>query len=731
MALRHMNVFLKKNTQSAIILILAIVTLVVYWPVRNFPFINYDDDEYVYENPHVQSGLTIKNILWAFQTSSAANWHPVTWLSLMLDTELFGHDPGGYHLSNLYFHIFNTLLLFLVLLKMTNAPWRSAFVSCLFALHPLHVESVAWVSERKDLLSTFFMLLSLWTYNHYVTTRRPLAYFRTLVYFALGLMAKPMIVTFPLVLLLLDYWPINRLAPRGTNETLRSLMRRLVVEKIPFAILSAAVCVVTLFVQKAAGSMTAYPLGLRLSNAILSYIRYMVYAVWPVHLAFFYPLTSTVDLTMVAISGLALAGLSYAAIRTVRTAPWFFVGWSLYIVTLLPVIGIVRVGSHSMADRYTYVPLVGLFVIAAWGVSQFVKSNVVHRVFTGVGAAALLAVVSLLARQQVGYWQDSSALFRHALAVTKGNFVAHNNLSKMFYEQNMPDSSLFHLDEALKIFPGYPKALYNTGFILKQQGKPSEALPYLQKAVLSDSSYARALECLGETYEILGLDSPAVSCYRKAISCQAGFFAPWYRLAIALCSRGTLDSAIFCLDSALLRQPSSWETHYYLGVTYLRKHNADSSFFHMAQATRLNPVSWELSVCIGEELFRSGRVSSAIRLYSRAIRLAPDSIQPRLDRAIAFTIENKLDSAVIDYQKALRLKPDCANAHFYLGQVFNRMGSRDSATIHLREADRINPQNSEYGKKIRTLLPTLHRAESSTTARGGGLFDAAGSRENK
>jgi protein O-mannosyl-transferase len=711
MALRHMNVFLKKNTQSAIILVLAIVTLVVYWPVRNFPFIYYDDDEYVYNNPRVQSGLTIKNILWAFQTSSAANWHPVTWLSLMLDTELFGHDPGGYHLFNLYFHIINTLLLFLILLKMTKAPWRSAFVSCLFALHPLHVESVAWISERKDLLSTFFMLLSLWTYIHYVTTRKPLAYFRTLVYFALGLMAKPMIVTFPLVLLLLDYWPLNRLAFGGTKETPRSLLRRLMVEKLPFAVLSTAVCVVTLFAQKAAGSLTAYPLGLRLSNAILSYIRYIAQAVWPVHLAFFYPFSSTVDLTRVAISGLVLAGLSYAAIRAMRNAPWFFVGWFLYIVTLLPVIGIVRVGSQSMADRYTYVPLIGLFVIAAWGISRFVKSNALHKTFTGVGTAAILAVVSLLARQQVGYWQDSAGLFRHALAVTKGNYVAHNNLGKMFYEQNMFDSSLFHLAEALKIYPGYPKALYNTGFMLKHQGKPSDALPYLQKAVLSDSSYAQALECLGETYEMLGLDSPAVSCYRKAISCQAGFFAPWYRLSVAFSSRGTLDSAIFCLDSALLRQPLSWETHYYLGVMYLRKHNADSSFFHMAQATRLNPLSWKLSVGIGEELFKSGRVSSAIRLYSRAIRLAPDSIQPRLDRAIAFTIENKLDSAVTDYQNALRLTPDRADAHFYLGQVFNRMGRRDSAIIHLREADRINPQNSENGKKNGTIIPALHGAE--------------------
>ncbi len=698
------------TVRAVIAACLALGTLWVYWPVKDFPFVNYDDDEYVYDNPHVLSGLTLNNVRWAFCTTSAANWHPVTWLSLMLDRDLFGPTAGGYHFTNVCLHIFNALLLFGVLLNMTGALWRSALVSFLFALHPLHVESVAWVSERKDLLCTFFMLLSLWAYCRYAKTKNGTLYVRTLIYFTLGLMAKPMIITLPLVLLLLDYWPLNRLALYGKNEGLRTSVRRMIVEKIPFVLLSVASCVVTLVAQKASGAVASSPLDFRLSNAVLSYAQYVVHAVWPVHLAFFYPLPKTISIPMVAISSLALVGISYAAIRTMRSASWFFVGWFLYLVTLLPVIGIVRVGSQSMADRYTYVPLTGLLVIAAWGVSHFVKSNVLRRKFAGAGATAALVAVALLARKQVGCWQDSAALFRHALSVTNGNYVAHNNLGKVLYMQNMPDSALFHFSEALKIFPGYPAALYNTGFIVMQQGKPRDALPYLQKAVLSDSNYAHAYECLGETYETLGLESLAIAGYLRAISCRPDLFAPWYRLSIALLNHGSLDSAIICLDSALLRQPSNWEAHYYLGAAYLRKSNADRALLQFAQATKLNPLSWRLSLAIGEELFKGNRVSSALRLYSRAVRLAPDSIQPRIDRGVAFAINNQLDSAIADFYRVLTKDPGLAQAHFYLSQGYARFGMPDSALFHARRAKEIDQASPR-------LLDTLRSSPLSQSQR--------------
>jgi tetratricopeptide (TPR) repeat protein len=714
----HLPLLPQSAVRAIVLASLALCTLWVYWPARNFSFVNYDDDEYVYDNPRVLSGLTLSNVCWALCTTSAANWHPVTWLSLMLDRDLYGQAAGGYHFTNVCLHIFNALLLFWVLLNMTGALWRSAFVAFLFALHPLHVESVAWISERKDLLCTFFMLLSLWTYWRYARTHGAALYVRTLIYFALGLMAKPMIVTVPLILLLLDYWPLNRLVPYRTNQAARSQGWRLIVEKIPFAVLSAAACVVTLLVQKTAGSMTAFPLGIRLSNAILSYVRYIAHTAWPVHLAFFYPLTVTVNMTSVVVCGCALVGISYAAVRAMRTAPWFFVGWFFYVVTLLPVIGIVRVGSQSMADRYTYLPLIGLFVIAAWGIGQLVKGGMFRRIITVAGAALLLAVVSVSARQQVGCWQDSTHLFRHALAVTNGNYLAHNNLGKVLYAQNMPDSALVHFSEALKILPDYPAALYNAGFTVKEQGKLQEALPYLRKAVLLDSNYAHAFECLGETYEMLGLESLAVATYRRAISCQPDVFAPWFKLSVALCNRGSLDSAIICLDSALLRLPASWEAHYYLAVAYLRKHNADSSFFHIAQALRLNPCSWKLNMCLGEELFRSGRISSAIRFYSRAIRLAPDSTQPRLDRGTAFAIHGDLDSAIWDFKGVLARNPGSAQAHYYLGQIYARSGMQDSALFHARLAKLINPNYPGFAVELGPLfVPQLHSKKRTDVER--------------
>jgi protein O-mannosyl-transferase len=709
-----MNVFLKKNTQSAIILALAIVTLVVYWPVQDFPFIYYDDDEYVYDNPRVQSGLTIKNIIWAFQTSSAANWHPVTWLSLMLDTELFGRDPGGYHLTNLALHIFNVLLLFMVLLKMTKAPWRSAFVSCLFALHPLHVESVAWISERKDVLSTFFMLLSLWTYSHYVTTRRPLAYFRTLVYFALGLMAKPMLVTLPFVLLLLDYWPLGRFnrdesaIKNNPCPNIHFVSRFLVIEKVPFLVLSLASCYITLYVQKASGAVADFPLDLRVANAVVSYLLYLRNTIYPTNLAFFYPFKSTLNLITVAVSILVLGGISFAVIKSRRCIPWFFTGWFWYLATLVPVIGIVQAGSQSMADRYTYIPLTGIFIICVWGISYLFTGRLFRKAIVLGSALCILFVLSVLTSKQVGYWHDSASLFRHALVVTDQNHVAHNNLGKVFYMQKMPDSALYHFSEALKISPNYSIALYNTGYLLKQQGKTGEALPFFQKAVLSDPNYTHAYQCLGEAYELLGNNSLAMVHFRRAIALDHDYFPAWFSLSKAFLNRNALDSAIIFFDSTLVHWPTCWEAHYYLGVAYLRKTKTDSSFSHFSQAMRLNPASSNLCLEMGEELFNRGRVALAISQYSRTLRLAPESAKPYLDRAIAFTIENKLDSAVSDYQNALRLKPDWADAHFYLGQVFNRMGRRDSATIHLREADRINPQNFEYS---RTMVPALHRAE--------------------
>ena len=486
---------LPKAARPLVLAAIALATLLAYWPVQNFPFVNYDDNEYVYANKHVMAGLTPENIGWAFTSTDAANWHPVTWLSLMLDHDLYGSEPGGYHLTNLCLHVFNAMLLFIVLLGATGALWRSALVSLLFALHPLHVESVAWISERKDLLCTFFGILSLWTYVRYAKNRGISNYLWALLFFALGLMSKPMIVTLPFVMLLLDVWPLNRLACLSSKTTAvgpgdsrsgscLSIMHALG-EKIPFFLFTVTACLITLYAQRdsvAGGSSVVF----RISNACLSYVLYLERTVWPAHLAFFYPLETTVSGPAAASSILLLCALSVAAVKTLPRSPWFFVGWFWFLGTLVPAIGIVQVGEQSMADRYSYVPLVGIFIIVAWGTVRLVSNSATRTAVASACALVVIAVFGILARKQILYWQDSCVLFRHALAVTRNNSAAHNNLGSEFYNRNRLDSALSHFSQTLAFNPTHAVALYNIGFILRQEGKPGEALQFLRRAVASD-----------------------------------------------------------------------------------------------------------------------------------------------------------------------------------------------------------------------------------------------------
>ena len=354
---------------------LALLTLALYWPVVGHDFVNYDDGLYVTDNPHVQAGLTLDNIAWAFSTGHASNWHPVTWLSHLIDFSCFGWFAGGHHLVNVLFHTANTLLLFLLLRRLTGSLWRCAIVAALFAWHPLHVESVAWVAERKDLLSLFFLLLSLSAYVGYVKQPSPGRYTLTLACFALGLMAKPMIVTLPCLLLLLDWWPLARLrlsaTDAGENPSPRSHLWPLVCEKLPFFALAAASCVVTVWTQHQTGALRTFhavPLSARLANTVTAYACYLWKMIWPADLAVLYPMPSSWPLAMVLGSALALAGLSLFAWRWRTQFPWVVVGWCWFVVTLVPVIGLVQVGEQAMADRYTYLPLIGVFLALTWGV---------------------------------------------------------------------------------------------------------------------------------------------------------------------------------------------------------------------------------------------------------------------------------------------------------------------------------------------------------------------------
>ena len=410
----------KKSLVILVYLALALSTIAVYWQVRNFDFVNYDDNVYVTKNLNIQTGITLQSVKWAFTTGYFGNWNPLTWLSYILDWQLFGSNPAGFHLTNLFFHIANTLLLFFVLKQMTKAIWQSAFVAALFALHPLHVEAVAWVSSRKDILSTFFWLLTMCAYLRYVKQPSVSSYLLVLLIFVMGIMAKPMLVTLPFVLLLLDYWPFQR-----------KISWRLLVEKIPFMALAAVFSVTTFFTQRSVGALwkpAEFSLKFRIYNALISYVEYIEKMLWPGRLAAFYPHPfGNVSIIYAVISAAVLLAVTILVIRFAQNRRYLITGWFWYLGTLVPVIGLIQLGSFAMADRYTYITLTGLFIIIAWGFPQLL-SKWPHRKFAiGISAIIVLTTLGICAGRQVSYWNNSVTLFSHAIEVTQNNDFAYNN----------------------------------------------------------------------------------------------------------------------------------------------------------------------------------------------------------------------------------------------------------------------------------------------------------------
>jgi tetratricopeptide (TPR) repeat protein len=472
-----------KNRSVLIGLALVTVTVAAFYQVYTFEFVNFDDPLYVYENPNIQAGVTLKSIKWAFTSGHAGNWHPLTWLSHMLDWQLFGPDPAGHHLTNLVLHIANTLLLFTVLKQMTRAPWRSAFVAALFAIHPLHIESVAWVTERKDVLSAFFWMLTMLTYVRYAEHPCVKRYLLILLSFALGLMTKPMLVTLPFVLLLLDYWPLGRIPyKQEISKTSRfgwRMFYHLILEKLPFFGLSAASSIVTFIAQRSGGSVRTWqflPLDIRIFNALVSYVSYIAKAFYPSRLAVLYPHPGTkLPVWQALLSFLALAGVTIVIIYTARRRRYLAVGWLWYLGTLVPVIGLVQVGLQAMADRYTYLPSIGIFIMVAWGAAELFTSLHLRKIVPAVSAGIILAALLVCTRMQVRYWRDSIFLCGHALEVTEDNHVMHNNYGNALRDKGRFDEAITHFKRSIEINPRYVKAYINLGMVYFREEKIMQA----------------------------------------------------------------------------------------------------------------------------------------------------------------------------------------------------------------------------------------------------------------
>jgi len=535
---------LNKNWSFLICLTLILAALAVFYQVHRFEFVTFDDPDYVYNNQNIQSEITLQSVKWALTTGSAGNWHPLTWLSHMLDWQLYGNNAGGHHITNLVFHIVNILLLFFVLKKMTDAQWPSAFVAALFALHPLHVESVAWVSERKDVLSTFFWLLTMWAYVRFVGRPKLANYLLIVLFFALGLMSKPMLVTLPFVLLLLDYWPLNRV-PFGQaidktnrqknkknidNRFQRRTLLYLIREKIPLFTLSAASSAITFFVQRnseAVVTLTMFPVKYRFFNAFISYAEYIEKMFWPARLAFFYPhLGQNISPAYAVISAAFLLVVTIVILLFAQNHRYLFTGWFWYIGTLVPVIGMVQVGSQALADRYTYITLTGLFIIIAWGLPELLVI-LPHRKFVlWISSLIVLSVLAVTAFIQTQYWKDSIVLCQHAIEVTKNNCVANVGIAIKLLKQGRTEESIRYYSEAVRIQPDNVTALNGLGTALCYAKRVDEAVVYYERAIEIQPENAFALNNLG----------------------------------IALCWQGKFDEAIAYFNQALRIDPQSEET---------------------------------------------------------------------------------------------------------------------------------------------------------------------------
>jgi tetratricopeptide (TPR) repeat protein len=611
----------------------ALVTLVavVFADVRHFGFVHFDDPDYVTENPHVTSGLTLTAIRWAFTTAHASNWHPLTWLSHMLDVQVFGLNASAHHIVNVVFHAANAILLFAALRAMTAATWRSAVVGALFAVHPLHVESVAWVSERKDMLSTFFALWTLLAYAWY--TRGPAVgrYILVVVSFAMGLLAKPMLVTIPFALLLLDYWPLRRMsAAQGIPRTRR--LRDLVVEKLPLLALAAVSSAATFIAQRqggAVGALSVYPLPVRVANAVVSYAAYLRDTVWPHNLSPLYAYVVPIPATALLLASVTLAAMTVLVLSRARAQPYLLTGWLWFLGTLVPVIGIVQVGQQARADRYTYVPLIGVFIMIVWAAGDAFARTPAFRRLGGVIAAALVLFSAIAARAQTAVWRDSVSLWERAVRFAPASDYAHYNLGIVLVKAGRVDDGMAHLREALRISPDYSDVHIDLGNVYREQGAIADAVREFETVVRLRPDFPEARIALGAVLRQAGRTADAVEQFRAAIRLRPAYPEAENELGNALFELGQEDAALAAYSEALRVNPQFGEAYNNRGAVLARQGRTEDALREFVAAVQLNPSSSLFRFNAALMLERLGRNAEAVSQLEAALRASPDSEQIR------------------------------------------------------------------------------------------------------
>ena len=548
-----------------ICLFIIISTMTVYWQVRHYTFV-FDDDLYVVENPHVQNGLCLKSIVWSFTAIHSANWHPLTWISHAADITLWGLNPGAHHLTNIFFHIINALLLFYVFKRLTDNLYQSGFVAVLFALHPLHVESVAWIAERKDLLCAFFWILTMRSYFSYVESPSVKRYLPVFMFYTLSLLSKPMAVTLPFVLLILDYWPLNRLGYKKPEQSETGFLHityiYLIYEKLPLFALSLGSSIITYFAQQSGGavvSLTTISFGVRILNALVSYNCYVSKLFWPYPLAVFYPYGEMPSVLSVISACTLLIFTFFIAIKSMKNHPYLLFGWLWFLGTLIPVIGIVQIGQQSMADRYSYLPSIGLSIMIAWGVPELLKKWRYKKQGIITILAMSFALMMWLTWKQVQHWKDSITLFQHAVNVTSDNELAHYNLGIALSEQGRYVEALYHHNEVLRLKPDNVNALNNSGIDFEELGMPDKAIRQYTRILQLEPQNIPAHVNMGNVMITKGKIDEAIVFYHKALKFNYINAKAHNNLGIALLKKGQFSKAIASFRQALIIKPGYLE----------------------------------------------------------------------------------------------------------------------------------------------------------------------------
>jgi tetratricopeptide (TPR) repeat protein len=640
---------------------IAAVTLLAYAQVSGCQFVSLDDPQYVTANPEVKAGLTWAGARWAFTTMRDGNWFPLTWLSHMAVVSAFGLGSGAHHLANLALHALSALLLFTALRRMTGSRWPSAFVALLFGIHPLHVESVAWVAERKDVLSALFWMLAFNGYASYVKRPGWRRYLLVAAPFALGLLSKSMIVTLPFVLLLLDVWPLGRL-PLASGGWRRA--GRLAWEKAPLLALGAAAAVVTFIAQQDTGAVVSIgrvPVGLRLANALWAYVSYLASFCWPGGLAVFYPYPPSIPWWQTLPAVAALAAVSAFAWRRLAASPYLAVGWAWYLGTLVPVIGLVQVGSQARADRYTYVPAIGVSIMLAWGAAELAARRPWTRLPVVTLAAAFSLACAVLTWNQVRTWRTSTTLFEHALAVTRDNFVALDGVGLQLRLQGRVDEAIGCFREAVRIAPTFAVGQHNLGEALVARGRAADALPHLVEAVRLNPALREARVSLAMAEADLGRDDEAIATYEEAVRLWPGYATAQTRLGLALAGRGRVDEGLAHLRDAVRLAPDDPDAHYNLARVLLGSGAADAGMSELTETLRIKPDFAEGHFNLGNTLAGRGRIDAAMAEYRAAIRLQPDFARAHANLGTALATVGRIDEAIAEFTEALRLQPDLAD----------------------------------------------------------------------